>query len=207
MSIEIEHLDSFHMDVLKEIGNIGSGSAVTALAKMINKKVNMQVPEVRILEIEGVQGLLGGAEMPVVGVLLQVKGAIAGDIMFVLRLNEARALLELIMGKMALDKETAFTDMEVSAIKEIGNILVGSYVSALSTLTGLSIKTTVPEMAIDMAGAILSVPAIEFSKNSNYVLFIETVFLDGNATVSGNFFLIPDMHSYDTLLRALGVEN
>jgi chemotaxis protein CheC len=206
MAMDIEHLNSYHMDVLKEIGNIGSGSAITALAKMLNRKVDMQVPEVRILKMEKVNELLGDAETPVAGLLLQVNGDLAGDIMFVLGLQEAHFLVHLIMGKKDIDAgQETFDEMEISALKEIGNILAGSYVSALSTLTGMRITTTVPGLAVDMAGAILSVPAIEFGKNSDKVLFIETVFNEGNTRVSGNFFLMPDAASYEKLLKALGV--
>jgi len=206
MPMDFEQLNSFHMDVLKEIGNIGSGSALTALAKMLNRKVDMQVPEVRILPMEKVHDILGDAETPVVGLLLQVKGELSGVIMFVLGLQEARVLVNLIMGKNNYNAEKGvFDDMENSALKEIGNILAGSYVSALATLTGLNITTTVPDLAVDMAGAILSVPAIEFGKYSDTVLFIEAVFNEGNTKVSGNFFLIPDTLSYDKLLKALGV--
>lgn len=205
MSIDFEQLSSFHMDVLKEIGNIGSGSALTALAKMLDRKVDMQVPEVRILPMESVQEILGDAETPVVGLLLQVTGDLSGDIMFVFGLHEAHMLVHLIMGKTETVVLGEFDEMEISALKEIGNILAGSYVSALSALTSLKITTTVPDMAIDMAGAIMSVPAIEFGKSSDTVLFIETVFIEGDTKVSGNFFLMPDVISYEKLLRALGV--
>ena len=88
---------------------------------------------------------------------------------------------------------------------EIGNILAGSYLSALSNLTNLMIIPDVPALAIDMAGAILSVPAIEFGKTSDTVLYIENVFTDGCDSVIGDLFLVPDDLSYGKLLEALGV--
>lgn len=207
MSMGIEQLNNFHMDVLREIGNIGSGSAVTALAKMLNRRVDMQVPKVRILPMEEVSEILGDPETPVVGLLLQMKGEITADIMFVLGLFDAHALVHLVMGKEGLKRAAAFDEMEISALKEIGNILAGSYISALSALTGLKLTTTVPDLCIDMAGAIMSVPAIEFGRNSDIILFIETVFNEGDTRVSGNFFLMPDNASYGSLLKALGVPN
>jgi chemotaxis protein CheC len=95
--------------------------------------------------------------------------------------------------------------MELSALNEIGNIIAGAYLSSLSTLTNMLITSSVPYMAIDMAGAILSVPAIEFGKVGDTVLYIETEFSEGSTKVVGDFFLVPDVDSYETLLKALGV--
>jgi chemotaxis protein CheC len=71
-------------------------------------------------------------------------------------------------------------------------------------LTNLRIMPSVPELAIDMAGAIISVPAIEFGKVGDSVLYIETEFSDGNNKVVGDFYLVPDYDTYDVLLKALG---
>ncbi len=206
MPVDFENLDSYHMDVLKEIGNIGSGNAVTALAKMLNSKVDMQIPEVRILGFDEVSDILGGAEVPVAGLMLRLMGDLEGDIMFIIGFKEAHVLVDLIMGGAGSgDTEDEFSEMQVSALKEIGNILAGSYISALCKLTSLRLTVTVPDLAVDMAGAILSVPAIQFGKVGDTVLFIETVFVEGNTKVSGNFFLVPDTDCYDKLLEALGV--
>ncbi len=208
MGMDFKKIDNFHIDVLREIGNIGSGNAATALAKMLNRKVDMKVPEVKILEFKDVSEILGGAENQVVGLLLGINGDINGDIMFLLGVKDAKILVNMLFGRSKDDRSNlAFDEMEVSALKEVGNILAGSYISALSTLTSLKLKPTVPELAIDMAGAILSVPAIEFGKVGDTVLFIETEFIEGEDRVSGNFFLIPDIESYDILMNALGVNS
>jgi chemotaxis protein CheC len=94
--------------------------------------------------------------------------------------------------------------MSISALKEVGNILTGSYLSSLSNLTGLSIMSGVPGIAIDMAGAILSVPAIDFAATTDVVLYIETEFIEGDESVIGGFFLVPDSASYTKLLKTLG---
>lgn len=204
MTINFEELNNMQIDVLKEIGNIGAGNAATALAKILNKKIDMDVPKAKILEFQEVTEILGGAEILVSGILLKVSGDITGDIMFILELKAAHILVNILLGK-PLDSITEFSEIEISALKEIGNILAGSYLSSLSCLTGLKIYPSVPELAIDMAGAIISVPAIEFGKIGDTVLYIETEFSEGSNKVIGNFFLIPDVESYDTLLRALGV--
>lgn len=204
MTMNFENLDSYKIDVLREIGNIGAGNAATALAKMLNKKIDMEVPKVKVMEFNQVSEMLGGAEILVVGLLLKMTGELNGSIMFILENNAAHVLINILMGK-PIENRDIFNEIELSALKELGNILAGSYVSALSNLTGLNIMPTVPVIAIDMAGAIISVPAIEFGKLGDTVLYIETEFVEGSAKVLGDFFLIPDIDSYEVLLKALGV--
>jgi len=204
MVFNINDLNNLHIDVLKEIGNIGAGNAATALAKMLGRKVDMEVPKVRIVEFKDVSDILGGAEIIVVGILLKVYGDIKGNILFILQIDAAHILVNMLLGK-PLESKDEFNEIEISALKEIGNILTGSYISALSGLTGLDIKPSVPNLAIDMAGAIISVPAIEFGKIGDSVLYIETEFKEGSNRVIGDFFLVPDIESYEIMLRALGV--
>jgi len=196
-------LNSFHLDVLKEIGNIGAGNAATALAKMLDKKVNMEVPQIRIMGFSEVSEVVGGAETPVAGILLGIRGDISGYILFVLEEHAAKKLVNILMGRNT-DAEVEYDEITLSALKEVGNILTGSYLSAISTLTGLSIKPDIPDIAIDMAGAILSVPAIEFAKTADAVLYIETEFIEGTQRVIGDFFLVPDTDSYVKLINTLG---
>jgi chemotaxis protein CheC len=203
MGISIEELDSQQIDVLKEIGNIGAGNAATALAKMIDRKIDMNVPKVEILEFKEVAELLGGPEIPVCGIYFRVDGDISGSIMFLLTLKSSMTLTNMIM---PTDEDQEIPDeIRQSALQEIGNILSGSYISSLSALTGLNIKISVPSLAIDMAGAILSVPIIQFGQVGDHVLLIETEFNEGNNDVKGFFFLIPDEDSFEILLKSLGV--
>jgi len=203
MGLSISELNNLHMDVLRELGNIGAGNAATALASMLNKRVDMDVPKVKILEFSEVSDLIG-AEKLVAGILLDVTGDIKATIMFLLDIESARALVNLLMG-IPLSEGDSFTEIEESALKEIGNILTGSYLSALSALTKLTMIPSVPYLAIDMAGALISVPAIEFGKVGDTVLYIETEFAEGTSKVGGDFFLVPNEDSYDTLLKSLGV--
>jgi len=205
----INDLNSIHIDVLKEIGNIGAGNAATALAKLLNRRIDMDVPRVKIMEFRDVSETLGGAELPVVGIMLKVTGDFTGNILFILKQQAAEILVNMLMGRPAGDSGAAeghvFDEIEISALKEIGNILAGSYLSSLSELTNLNIAPSVPDLAIDMAGAILSVPAIEFGKVGDSVLYIETEFTEGDKRVVGDFFLVPDVDTYSVLMNALGV--
>lgn len=205
MSTAIEKFDSVILDVLKEIGNIGAGNAATALAKMISKKVDMKVPLVNVLDFSEVPEILGGPEMEVVGIFFKLEGEIEGSIMFVLDTDSAMKLIELLMPGISTD---GFNEFAFSALQEIGNILAGSYISSLSSLSNLDIKISVPSLALDMAGAILSVPAIHFGLIGDKILMIENEFVEEieQDSVNGFFILIPEVDSYDTLLGSLGVQ-
>ncbi|CCQ93036.1 CheC, inhibitor of MCP methylation [[Clostridium] ultunense Esp] len=199
--MDVENLNSVMIDVLKEIGNIGSGNAVTSLANMLSKRVDMRVPKVRIMEFKDVAEVLGGEEELVAGIYLNLGSDVEGNIMFILDLDSALNLTNMLLGR----EDVELDDIAMSALSEVGNILASSYVNSLSGLTGLKITVSVPSLAIDMAGAILSVPAIQFGLIADQVLFIETVFQEGNNFVQGNLFLLPDMSSFEKILSSLGV--
>jgi len=205
MMENFDNIDSVQLDILKEIGNIGAGNATTALSQLINKRIDMGIPVVKVLEFKELSEVLGGAENPIVGILLGLEGEISGMIMFVLEQSAAHILINMLMGK-NIDNFEDFDDMDLSALKEIGNIISGAYLSSLSSLTSLKILATVPYMAIDMAGAILSVPAIEFGKVGDKALLIQTDFGGDRENVFGYFILIPDMPSYGIILRSLGID-
>lgn len=203
MGLSIDELNSLQIDVLKEIGNIGAGNAATALSKMIEKRIDMEVPKVNILEFKNVAELVGGPETEVVGIYLKVNGDIAGSIMVLLDKKSAKMLTNLLMCRNEDSEE--LDEMDISALQEIGNILSGSYLSSLSTLTNLKLVQSVPSLAMDMAGAILSVPVILYGQVGDKVMFIETIFNEGTNHVKSNFFLIPDVESFEILLKSLGV--
>lgn len=203
MGLSLKELNNLHMDVLRELGNIGAGNAATALASMLNKRVDMAIPKVKILSFSEVNDLIG-AEKLVAGILLDVDGDMKATIMFLMEIEAARNLVNLLMGIPVAEGES-FSEIEESALKEIGNILTGSYLSALSSLTNLTLYPSIPYLAIDMAGALVSVPAIEFGKIGDTVLYIETEFAEGSSKVGGDFFLVPNVDSYDTILKSLGV--
>jgi chemotaxis protein CheC len=203
--IDLNKIDNMQYDVLREIGNIGAGNATTALSQMINSKVDMKVPKVELLEFKELSDIVGGAENIVVGILFTLEGQIDGMMMFMMDKPAARHLVNLLLGGADEDSDEMFTEMELSALNEIGNIIAGAYLSSLSMLTNITIVSSVPYMAIDMAGAILSVPAIEFGKIGDKALLIETEFRDQIRAVNGYFILIPTLESYGAILSSLGL--
>lgn len=200
--VNFEQMDDVVFDVLKELGNIGTGNAVTALSRMLGQKVDMKLPKVCLLEFDELTKCIGAPDSETVGVLLLVEGDITGMMMFVAGVESARYIVKLLTG--IDNKDIRFSDMELSALHEIGNIMAGAYLSALSDLTHLKIVPSVPHVQIDMAAAILSVPAIEFGKISDKVLLIETAFSDDLHT-DGYFILMPDVDSYDKIFGTLGM--
>lgn len=200
--ISFEKVTTEYYDVLKELGNIGAGNATTALAQMLQCKVDMKVPQVRLLNFNEVGEVMGGEEQIVVGIYLAVEGDITGSIMFILEQQAARTLVEKIMGVKAEGDE--FSEMEISAMSEIGNIITGAYLNSLSQLTNLTILPSVPSLSMDMLNAILSVPAIEFGIMGDQILLIQTQFTD-EVDLNGYFILLPDLESYAKILSALGL--
>jgi len=192
-----------YMDVLKELGNIGAGNATTALAQMLQCKVDMKVPQVKLLAFNEVGATMGGEEQIMVGIYLMVEGDITGSIMFLQRLESAKHLVSMLMGTEETGG-TDFSDMELSALKEIGNIITASYLNSLSTITQLRIMPSIPDICIDMASAILSVPAIEFGAIGDNILLIQTQFTD-DIELDGYFVLIPDLESYEKIMSSLGM--
>lgn len=200
--INLEKMSQEYYDVLKELGNIGAGNATTALAQLLNCKVDMKVPQVKLMSFQEVGAAMGGEEQIMAGIFLGVEGDITGSMMFLLEKDSAAHLVEKLMGIKVNDG--VFTEMELSALKEIANIITGSYLNSLSALTNLKIYPTVPELAIDMAGAILSVPAIEFGTVGDKILLIQTQFTD-DYELDGYFVLLPDLESYGKILASLGL--
>lgn len=203
--IDLNQIDNMQYDVLKEIGNIGAGNATTALSQMINSKIDMKVPKVDLLEFKELSDIVGGAENIVVGILFTLEGQIDGMMMFMMDMGAARHLVNLLLGGAYGSDSGEFSEMERSALNEIGNIIAGAYLSSLSSLTNLLITSSIPYMAIDMSGAILSVPAIEFGKIGDKALLIETEFGDADNAVNGFFILIPTIDSYKAILSSLGL--
>jgi chemotaxis protein CheC len=200
----MQQLTDLHLDVLKEIGNIGAGNALKALSELIHKEFDMTVPEVMQVEFKDIAVSIGGAENTVVGIIANMSGYIEGMMMFILKLEDAKLLLRLLL-ESDIKELDEFTEYEYSALKEIGNILISSYLNSLSTLMKKTVVPSVPFLALDMANAILSVPAIHFGKIADNVLLIESVFSSNEYNVSGFFILAPELDSYDLIMEALGV--
>lgn len=199
----LDHVNDMYMDVLREIGNIGAGNATTAIARMLGARLNMEVPNVQLMEASELGGAICDEEETVVGIFLEVMNDINGSMMFLMTMESAHIIVNKLMMRDPEYREP-FDEMDLSALKEIGNIIAASYLSALSTLTNLKIAPSVPYISVDMAAAILSVPAIMFGQYGDNALFIETEFGD-DKEMQGYFILMPEQDSYGKILSALGI--
>lgn len=200
-NIDLKSVSAKYMDVLKEIGNIGAGNATTALASMLQCRIDMNVPEVKLIEVDELTESLGGAQRVMTAIFLEVEGDITGNIIFLLEQGSAKFLVSKLMGMEVSDD---FGEMELSCIKEISNIIAGSYLNSLSTLTNLKIYPSVPHLQMDMVETILHTPAKENTKANDQILFIQTEFKD-DIQLGGYFVMIPDTESYGKILGALGI--
>ncbi|WP_153720414.1 chemotaxis protein CheC [Sporosarcina cascadiensis] len=203
-------ITEMHLDVLKEIGNIGAAHAATSLSQLLGQKIDMRVPNVELVSFDEMFDLAGGAEKIVAGIFLRIEGDLTGSMFFVLTIESATEFIQKLMN----EPDFTFTDVEdlglgASALQELGNILSGSYLSALSDFTSLNIYPTVPSLSVDMVGAIVSFGLIEVSQYSDEVIVIETEILQegeqGVSSLAGHFFLLPDPPSYRTIFSSLGV--
>ncbi len=198
-------LNAMHMDVLREIGNIGSGNAASSLSQMIGQPVYIDVPDVQILDSSQVIDLMGGPEVMIAGLMVCLTGDIEGMMMFLLDQQFAGVLLRALMG-VEIEDFYELDEMSRSAIQEMSNIMTASFVNAISDMTGLTIDITAPSICIDMLGAIMNVPATFFANMSDRILFIKNEFGSEDPKSPAHIIMMPDIESLQRLLGALGIE-
>lgn len=203
---EVEKLTESQIDALKEVSTIGSGHAVTALSQLIDKKIMITVPVVRVIPLKMVPEILGDPEALVAATHLRILGDASGHILLLFPRSSALALVDLLL-KQPIGSTKVLSEMGESALKEVGNILAGAYLGALTEFLGILMLHSVPSLAFDMIGAILDSIAIEWQQESNYAFCIETEFIETTTSrVKGYFLLIPDLTSLRLILRAISMK-
>ena len=170
------NLTPAQLDAMREIGNIGAGNTATALSQIVNKKIDMNVPQVSIVPIEDVPDLVGGPDALIVAIFLRVYGKAPGNILFLMPKENAFYLVDDLMGR-PHGTTQSLDEMDVSALKEVGNILAGSYLNAFFHFTSLSMLPSIPSLAIDMAGAVLNIVLVQLGQMGDHAMVIETKFL------------------------------
>jgi len=192
------------IDTLKEIGSIGTGNAATSLSQILGKAVRITLPEVRIMEYNEAIEWIGGPETVTAGVLVKMGGQLNGIMLSVQQLDFVNMVLDSMLGT-HIEDYSQLDEMGRSALIEIGNIMISTFINALSSLANISVDLTVPAFALDMQGAILAVPMAEYGGASDYIMTI-----GGNLSCEGRempcrLLLSPDIRSLNFLLRKLGV--
>lgn len=207
MAIEnYDDLNSLEMDTLREVGSIGTGNAATALSGLLNRRVRITLPEVRIMGYNEAIEWIGGPERVTAGVLVRISGDIGGIMLSVLPLEFVNMVLECMLDKRVGEFEH-LDELQRSALVEVGNIMISTFINALSGLSGVTMNLTVPSLTVDMQGAILAVPMAEYGGQSDYLMTI-----GGNFTCDGyelpcRLLLSPEIRGLNYLLRKLGVSN
>lgn len=197
-------LDETGLDMLTEIGTIGAGNATTSLSVLLDSKLSMKVPKVSFMKMDDFVESIGGAENIIAGVMSNITGDIEGFVLFAMDLRDARRLVNRLRG-IEISKLERFTEMDLSAVQEIGNILISSYLSSMETLIGMKMRPSNPMMTIDMAGAILSFPAVVNSMEHDDVLRIESQFEGEDLSIDGHIMMISDSNSYKIIHKKLGL--
>ncbi|MFC4387421.1 chemotaxis protein CheC [Gracilibacillus marinus] len=205
----LSELNQTHLDVLQEIGNIGAGNAATALSTLLNKQIDMSIPAIKILDFNQLMEYVGGPDTLIVTVFLRIQGEAPGTMFFVLSPDETSSLVQQLINDTSFTYEELLdTPLAFSAISEIGNILSGSYLSALSDFTSINMQPTVPTLVMDMAAAILMEGLAQISEDNDFAIVIDTMIEDtekSTQTIKGHFFLLPDPESFTKIFKALGV--
>jgi chemotaxis protein CheC len=194
------------LDALRETANIGAGHAATALSQLAGRRVMVSVPEVSILPLEHVGGMLGDPGETVSAVIVKVQGDMTGRTLQVFQGSAASKLVALLLNVREPPFPEGFGPLERSAVKEIGNVIVAAYINALADFTGMRVSMSIPAFAIDMAAAILMTSYLNFGSEDDFVLSIGTrLNVDDGEELRAHFILIPDDDSLNRILRALRV--
>lgn len=201
---DYSELDAMELDTLREVGSIGSGNAATALSDLIGQPIRIKTPEVRIMGYNEAIEWIGGPEKITAGVMVKLDGQINGIMLSVQQLEFTNLVLSSMLGKTVQDY-SELGEMERSVLTEVGNIMISTFINALSGLADINVELTVPAFAVDMQGAILMVPMAEYGGQSDYIMTIGGDYTYQGETVPCRLLLSPDIRSLNTLLRKLGV--
>lgn len=199
-----DDLSPLAIDCLQEMGNIGSGNAASSLSAMLGKSVTMHVPKISVLDYQSVIDVMGGPEKIITAILVTFKGDIKGMMIFLLENAFAEIVVNTFMGKQNIDV-VRMDEADSSAVKEMGNIMAGAYLSALAAMAEFTIQMDPPSMSVDMMGAVMNAPMVTLDEVGDKVLFIDEGFKIENTEINANIILVPEMESLDILMKKLGV--
>lgn len=199
-----EDMNAVELDVFREIGSIGIGNAATALSQVLGIQVSMRLPKVSLAGYDEAIASVGDPEEIMAAVLVETSGDIKGIMLFLLKLNFVNAVLARLVGKYVADL-SQIDEMSISALEETGNIIISSYINAISKLANIEVHLSVPSVAVNMLGGILTVPIAMFGYSTDKLLMIQGEVLIGETQLKGDLMLLPDVDSLNFLMKKLGV--
>ena len=200
-----EEMNALELDILKEIGSIGGGNAATALSSMLSAKVNMTLPRAEILEFNEAIEKMGDPESVVAAIFVEMSGEIEGIMLFILPQEFSDDILFRMLGKTRVEL-LELEEIDTSVLTEIGNIVISSYVTALSSLTNVEVELSVPQFTVNMLGGILSVPIAMMGQHSDRIMMVTGDFKVDEKSLHSSMLLLPDVESLNILMKKLGVD-
>ncbi len=206
MPLTSKQLNDLQVDVLREVANIGTGHAVTSLTMMTGESFSMSVPAFGVMVMNEFESILGDLEALAASVYMPVEGDVCGHVAFLFPYDSACQLTDLLLGR-EHGTTTVLEELECSALMEVGNVLISSFLNAISDLSNLSLPSSPPGIAIDMAGAILASIVTVSPNLGDHALTIMTRLADTEYPVEGFFVFIPEPDSLEILFQALGIES
>jgi chemotaxis protein CheC len=198
-------LNDTHIDVLKELGNIGAGNAATSLGVLLDEDVGISVPEVRVDELNDVLKTIGSPDDICVAVLVNFMGEASGVLLFLMTIDDAKSITNAMIYEED-DGLPGLSEMKLSGVKELGNILASSYIGSLASMTGMSISLAPPHIAIDMVGAVLAVPVAEYGALDSKIMFVEEIFTTRERRLSSHTIMFTDVGTLNDILKRLGLD-
>lgn len=194
-------LTDLEYDTLKEIATIGAGNASGALSQMIDQKVKVEVPDLKVLSVEEVPEIMGKAEQVMTVVLLKIIGDAPGTMLLLLNPNDAARLASLLT-KRKKRQAAVLDEIDRSALREVGNILAGSSLNALSGFLKMNLLQSIPDTATDMLRAVINSIVAELGEKTEDVLVLETSLTATESGVSGKLYFLFDPASTEKILAA-----
>ncbi len=200
-----EETSELGKDLMREIGSIGTGNASTALSALLNTKIEMIPPEVRILSLQDVSSVLGFPEDEVMAILSKMSGNVNGIILVVFHLNSIDTIVKTMVDK-NITKFSDLDEMDYSIVTEVGNILISSYVNAISAMTEFDIELSVPVCTIDMVGGIMNVPMAEVGFDVDSIMLVSGKCNIEDEYHDMNVMMVPNVESLDAIMKKIGIE-
>jgi chemotaxis protein CheC len=197
------------IDALKEFINLGTAHAAKALSKLIDRQVSIIVPSIELTPLGDIPKKLGGPETKITGLFFRISGEISGSVLLFFPQDAVSTLIDFLF--LNIDRKVEVPpenqrEFEISALDELGNIMVNSYVNAIAELLDSRITISVPSFASDMLGAIIDMLIIEAAASGDHALLMETTIDVPEMKLKGNFILFPDEVSLNKIFAKLGID-
>jgi chemotaxis protein CheC len=192
------------LDALRKMSMVGMDRAAVALSQLMKRDISFKVPRVLTMDVARLPEFLGGRRQMVMGVCLKILGDARGNIMMIFTRDDAARMLEMLLSRETV-KGALLTELEVSALKEVGNILASAYLNALGELFSKTFIPSVPMLTLDMAGEVVDYLLDEAGEGETVAIMIDTEFSERDRSFAGHFFLLPVLSSFSAMMEGIGV--